>query len=662
MSKVAIYGICKNEINFIERCLEPVKNADYIVILDTGSTDGTYERLVELQKEIPQLLVFQEEIKPFRFDTARNKSMSLVPADADILVSIDLDDIFHEGWKEAIEEDFAKGYNKVYGYWLQYNADGSYKEKNYLDRASKRNAHWVHAIHENLVYDDEEPNICYDDRFVSEHRQDLTKNRSNYIDLTRADLNINDPYTYLIYAYELFNNNQQEEALEYFSILYNLHSEYSTRRWIVMCARWLAQQGRKQEALDWYHRAEAVNNPKSTFDDYDLYHGKLEEEIKLLTHDYKIAVYAICGNEIHNIEDWMSSMWEANYICVLDTGSTDGSYEKLKEYQTKYPNKVIINRKTYSPWRFDTPRNDSMKLVPADADICICTDLDERLTPTWGDKVRAVWTPKCERGYYLYAWSHLGNGEPARVFWYDKIHANRGEWQWRYPVHEALFHPIYGDANLGEGQFCRLPSDFIMLHHYPTYKEGRSNYLPLLEQRAKENPEEFYGLIYLAHEYKYQKQYEKCINFIYKNIFPLILEKGDHMNCMPDLYMFLGDCFWELGKEVEAESNYRAGIAADPMFRDNYIRLSRLLYTQKKTEDALEIMNNCFKYSNRQYSWLETDAAWSWEPWDLLCLIYWDLHATYMSYVCAKMAFTEDPTNDRLRANFEQLSKIVAAH
>ena len=77
---------------------------------------------------------------------------------------------------------------------------------------------------------------------------------------------------------------------------------------------------------------------------------------------------------------------------------------------------MIISQKTYNPWRFDTPRNDSLKLVPTDADLCICTDLDERLTKTWGDKVRAVWYPGCERGYYLYAWSHLENGDPARVF------------------------------------------------------------------------------------------------------------------------------------------------------------------------------------------------------------------------------------------------------
>ena len=45
----------------------------------------------------------------------------------------------------------------------------------------------------------------------------------------------------------------------------------------------------------------------------------------------KICVYAICKNEIKFIDKWLDNMSEADYIVVLDTGSTDGTYEKLKE-------------------------------------------------------------------------------------------------------------------------------------------------------------------------------------------------------------------------------------------------------------------------------------------------------------------------------------------
>ena len=44
----------------------------------------------------------------------------------------------------------------------------------------------------------------------------------------------------------------------------------------------------------------------------------------------KICVYAIAKNESKFIDRWYNSVKEADYICVLDTGSTDDTFEKLK--------------------------------------------------------------------------------------------------------------------------------------------------------------------------------------------------------------------------------------------------------------------------------------------------------------------------------------------
>ena len=45
-----------------------------------------------------------------------------------------------------------------------------------------------------------------------------------------------------------------------------------------------------------------------------------------------------------------------------------------------------------TPWRFDVARNRSLDLVPADADLCVCTDLDEVFQPGWREKVEEAWT------------------------------------------------------------------------------------------------------------------------------------------------------------------------------------------------------------------------------------------------------------------------------
>ena len=41
--KIAVYTIAKNEEQFVERWYNSAKNADYLLIVDTGSDDGTPE-------------------------------------------------------------------------------------------------------------------------------------------------------------------------------------------------------------------------------------------------------------------------------------------------------------------------------------------------------------------------------------------------------------------------------------------------------------------------------------------------------------------------------------------------------------------------------------------------------------------------------------------
>ena len=67
--KICVYAICKNESKFVGRWLDSMSEADYIVVLDTGSDDDTYEML----KADPRVTrVERASISPWRFDVARN--------------------------------------------------------------------------------------------------------------------------------------------------------------------------------------------------------------------------------------------------------------------------------------------------------------------------------------------------------------------------------------------------------------------------------------------------------------------------------------------------------------------------------------------------------------------------------------------------------------
>ena len=69
--KIAVYTIALNEEQFVERWYESAKEADYLLIADTGSTDGT----VALAKSLG-INVVEISIKPWRFDDARNASLA----------------------------------------------------------------------------------------------------------------------------------------------------------------------------------------------------------------------------------------------------------------------------------------------------------------------------------------------------------------------------------------------------------------------------------------------------------------------------------------------------------------------------------------------------------------------------------------------------------
>lgn len=357
----------------------------------------------------------------------------------------------------------------------------------------------------------------------------------------------------------------------------------------------------------------------------------------------KICVYAICKNEESFVERWYESMKEADYVVVLDTGSTDNTVEKLKAHDVEVETKII------DPWRFDVARNESLKLVPDDANILVCTDLDEILEPGWSTVLRENWVDGLhERCVYSYTWSHLSNGAPGRVFQYDKIHSRN--WIWKYPVHELLWntktnsnvYPIMSVLNL---------FDDIKLHHYPDMNKSRGSYLPLLELRAKENPEDYYGLIYLAHEYYYRGYYENAIETlkIVLNVHLNECNSVEHASC----YLFMGDSYVELNKYSEAINCYKTAININATYREPYINLAKALMAVGNNTEAIIHVKAALRNSFRHYTWLERDTTWSYEPYDILSLASFYAGFKKDAIVYAAKALSFEPDNDRLKQNLE---------
>ena len=180
--KIVAYAICKNEEQFVDRWMDSVSDADQVVVLDTGSTDDTVKRLRERGA-----VVTQEVISPWRFDTARNRSLELVPGDTDICVCIDLDEVFRPGWREKLERAWAPGVGRAsYRYTWSFHADGSEGVVFWIEKIHARHGYrWVHPVHEVLQWIGEgsEGPLVTAEGVQVDHHPDPTKSRGQYLPL-----------------------------------------------------------------------------------------------------------------------------------------------------------------------------------------------------------------------------------------------------------------------------------------------------------------------------------------------------------------------------------------------------------------------------------------------------------------------------------------------
>ena len=180
--KIYVYAICKNEAKFVDRWVASMSEADGIFVLDTGSTDDTVARL----RRYPDVTVTQEIISPWRFDAARNRSLELVPQDADLCVCTDPDEVFVPGWRQAAEQALSEGAQQIrYRYTWSFREGGGEGTVFYSDKMHARHGFtWRHPVHEVLVWTGEgRPRVSLARGVQLNHYPDAAKSRAGYLPL-----------------------------------------------------------------------------------------------------------------------------------------------------------------------------------------------------------------------------------------------------------------------------------------------------------------------------------------------------------------------------------------------------------------------------------------------------------------------------------------------
>jgi glycosyltransferase involved in cell wall biosynthesis len=359
----------------------------------------------------------------------------------------------------------------------------------------------------------------------------------------------------------------------------------------------------------------------------------------------KICIYAIALNEIKHVDRFMQHSAGADLVLVCDTGSTDGTAERLRELGATVYNIM------QDPWRFDVARNTALSLIPADMDICISIDLDECIQPGWDDLIQSAWQAnkgKINKIRYDYTWSWLPNGEPDSKFFASKIHSRQG-WQWNHPCHEIL-------GWIGKQPEVVVTLEDIKIHHRPDGSKSRGSYLGLLELGVRENPYNDRNSYYYARELMYNRRYEEAIVEFERHLkLPMATWKEERASGLRNM----ANCYSKLGKPKEAQAAALRGVLEWDSTRDPWVDLAKMSYELEDWPTTFWAATKALSITSRAGTYRSDAVCWGYYPYDLAALSAYKLGLYPQAIEYGKKAVELSPDDARLQTNLEfYLAKV----
>ena len=279
--KIAVYTIALNEQAFVERWYKSAKEADYLLIADTGSTDLTVKYVENLGINVIQIAV-----RPWRFDDARNAALAALPLDIDYCIALDMDEELQPSWRQELESLDPQVTRPRYKYTWSWNPDGSPGLVYGGDKIhSRRNYRWKHPVHEVLTCTGSE--IQSWTKLEIHHHPDDTKSRGQYSELLAQSV-LEDPAddrNCFYNARELFFHNKWPEAIQEFKRHLSLpRAQWKPERAASM--RYLAKM-EEHERESWLLKAIAESP------------GSREARVDLAQHYYSKSLWLDCYATAH---------------------------------------------------------------------------------------------------------------------------------------------------------------------------------------------------------------------------------------------------------------------------------------------------------------------------------------------------------------------------
>jgi tetratricopeptide (TPR) repeat protein len=350
--------------------------------------------------------------------------------------------------------------------------------------------------------------------------------------------------------------------------------------------------------------------------------------------DVRIAIYALCKNEVKNVESWYQSCREADLIVVTDTGSTDGSLDELSRIPCQLHTLRVL------PWRFDDAFNAALNHVPEDVDICIRLDFDERLRPGWREALESVWTPETTKLRYPYIWNWNADGTPDRLFYGDRIHARRS-YRWSGATHEGL---------TCRGREILTWTDKVRIDQFPDTTKPRPNDLPLLEEAVRDTPNDTRLWGYLGREYWFKGDIERCVE-TYKKFLDMPSDTQERAQA----FLILAKA--EPDKAVEWLDRCARECRE---YREPHVDRAILEYGKQEWRACLDACLKAIAITERPQSYVCLTYPWGSLPHDLAAISAWNLGLLDLALDHVRIACELAPDDLRLRENLRYIEDAVS--
>ena len=266
--------------------------------------------------------------------------------------------------------------------------------------------------------------------------------------------------------------------------------------------------------------------------------------------------------------------------------------------------------KKYDNFRFDVARNDALQYAQeTDADVFLALDMDEFPDPGWDEAIRSDWDPSVHtRGCY-----DLYLGAPPIACSRNWIHDR--SWRWRFPVHECM------ERRDGSGTLYHVRNQLDlrggrMIVRHPDIPELHDTYLPLLETRVAENPEEGDSLAYYLRELMYHGDADAALAFEPRVPFAKLRGNPGAWVCL-----CLADAHERKGHAAEADALLFRAWSLDPGNRTAPTRLAARLCSEGDPLGAEAVLKRAFMLSGGKRPdclFLDHEDVWLWRMEDWL--------------------------------------------